>query len=251
MTLVNLNFLEAGILALLGFGALAVAVYFDGKRHHEAFLLFWAIAQTSIAVSWYTTLGHLLWANLTLDTLTNFYLAFAAFALLRGVHFDWNDRHLKAGYALLAVFMLLVFMAGTLVSSKNLVWLLAYSAPNMLMSTAAFFALGYALFREESATQTRWPILFIFGCYAILQPASYFIDILDPTGGSEARQLIRTLFAIGKFSIIVIFIAILVSFNRKNLAEPFVKAVQMCVWIISVGVSMFLVIYHLSAAFRI
>jgi hypothetical protein len=245
----TLNFLEAGLLALLGFGALAISIYFDGKRHHVAFLLFWSVAQASIAIDWRVQFRDALWAELTLDTVSNFSLLFAAFALFRGVEFDWNDRILKVGYALAAFFGILMFTAGSVIRTEASVSSLVYIAPNMLMSTAAFGFLAVGLFRELNASELRWAGVasaVVFCCYSVLQPASYAIRILDPTGTGHDRQVMRTLYAVGKLSIVVVFIAVMFAFNRQARAEPLLKLTEISLTIISIAVTSIHLILHLS-----
>jgi hypothetical protein len=167
MMLLESNVLGAGLLAFQAFVLLALAVHFERPRHHSAFLLFWASACTGNFASWLVSRFEFAretkWDDLALDTVINFVLAFAAYALFRGEKFDWGDRHLRTGYAVVPAVALLFVVLDVVVKSEHPVWVLSYTSPNMLMSVGALLAVGAALFREPATRAMRWPVLIIFG----------------------------------------------------------------------------------------
>lgn len=269
--LIGLNVALAWLLAMQGFILLAISIYFEPRfetastetrtaadhprRYYSAFLLFWTIAWTAALFDWIETFyenqwGHPPWLIWTVDTMAAFFFGAAAYVLFRGARFDWNDRYLKTAYALLPAAILLGVVPLLLVNRDNLFVKLLYNSVDLILFMAVIFAVAIAIFRELSGTagRVRWTILAVFLAIGLLQIPNSFvaaIDEIQKTSDSIPREVIRTLFAVGKIALFFAIIATLVSFYRTTLTVKFVKSARMTSLILGTACSVFLAFYAL------
>jgi hypothetical protein len=260
----KINFFAAGLLALQGVILYIIMLHKDQKVHHQAFMLFWAAANIVNFFDWLTTnlTARLpLWTDLTMDTIENFLFVFAAYCLFRREDFSWRETNLYIGYALLAGAVLLVIMLGVNISDESVFWKLFYVSPNMLMSAAAFLAIGIAFFLEPVTRELRWPLLIIFCIYAVLQFPIYVrfatvgrftVADLGAAAGpfTDAEvQTLRMFLAVGKIALLVAFTAAALSFVGYK-AAIVVKQMRLSTWIFSLGFSIFTMLYRVFSALR-
>jgi hypothetical protein len=284
----TLNFVGAGVLALLGFGVLALAIRQEPlsskgdqpsasepsaptqtqpsasalsaqqqtQPHRTAFLLFWAISWLATALNWLLqSLDQFslpVWLEFAVDTVANFGLWLAAYALYCGANFDWRDRNLKTGYALLPFVMLFVaipeFLVGTSKSWES--WGLIFVVPNTMMSFFGLILVGLYLFLDLHKSALGLILFSILIIYAVPQLAYYATLVVNPN--SNFMEHLQMFFVIGKIWLIVAFVVAVVSFYKADGVEKVVNSVRLVVnlarlvvAIIGIAVSVLFIILRL------
>ena len=275
MGLKEINTVFAGIMAMQGFLMLAILIYCepppaatDGRynassstltpRHYcVAFLLFWALAWSTDFFDWLIVLYKVewddrLWATITVDLAEDILFGSAAYVLVRGVLFSWNDRYLKAAYALLPVLAFLFIIPTLFVSSKNLVLRLSFGSLDFLLFVSALLALGVSMFRElnKSALHLAVIALITFCLYALLQLPTTVIAFIDPEGQNPARLILRVVFAIAKIALFFTMVAIFASFYRANISRQLLTLIRLTSLFMGAITTLILSYYHLSEAMK-
>jgi uncharacterized membrane protein len=277
MGLKEINGFVAALIAIQGFILLAVMIYWQPlttarsrgsaktaaatlspQHYYVAFLLFWSLAWTVDYFDWLNVAflepwGKRLWVNVAVDLAENLFFGAAAYVLVRGLAFTWNDRYLKIAVALTPALALLFIMPTPFLKPDNFLWKLAFGSLDTLLFVTAVLALGWGLFGElrKSAMQLAVIALFIFIFYALLQFPNAEVDFMDPQGTSAARQVLRALFAIGKIALFFTMISAIASFYRARLTQGLLTLVRLASLVMGAVASLAVSYYHLAEAVRV
>jgi hypothetical protein len=275
MGLIELNEALAGLMAMQGFCMLAILLYREpasvqvagtkkgvasallSQHYYVAFLLFWALAWSVDYIDWLLAAfkpewESRSWAAVMVDLGEDIFFGSAAYVLVRGVDFSWNDRHLKVAYALLPLFALLFILPTPFMSSKNLLWRLSFGSFDFLLFVAAMVAVGVALFRElrTSTIYLGVIVLAIFGLYALLQLPTTVIAFIDPDGNHPARMIIRLLLAIVKVVLFFTMVAVIASVYRADIKRQVLIAIRVASLLLGSATTLLFSYLHFSEAVR-
>jgi hypothetical protein len=248
MRLVEANFLAAGVLAIQGFAALAIANRASIAPYRRAFLIFWAALWSVTSVTWLVeVLNGFKWLALALDMAAVFCMYFGGHALHRADKFSWSDPDLRTGFDLLPAAVLLVIFDGVLVSNDYHFWKLTYLGIHILLSATAQSLMGWRIFLELRAQQKTFVAAVVFGVfvlYAVLQIPDYMLLVYDPQGESPQRDMLRTIFVIFKLVLISSFIVYVISFYSKSVSQTIVSQTQTLLTLLNITALALLVLYH-------
>lgn len=249
MIITTINFIASALLGIQAFVLYSLIGHKDEQRHIQAFLVYWGLVWVTIFIyyllSFVNQTRPVELLSLSLDTISNFSLAFVAYVLFKGKEFSWSDRYIKMGYGILPVAIIVTITVNALVTSPDIIWRIFYTSPNILMAAACTVAVGIALFKEPAAKAIQWPILIIFIIYAFIQIPSYYFDFIDTSVYSEEPSKIMGMFrAAGKFTLLVLFSAIAISAGEKEKAESFVLSVKLTTWVLTVGFALFVFLFR-------
>jgi hypothetical protein len=273
MGLKELNTVLAGLMAMQGFIMLAILFFREpseappiGKKkasgqtlapqsYYAAFLLFWALAWSADFFDWLIVLFYdewrdRLWVAVMVDLAEDIFFGSAAYTLVCGARFSWNDRYLKVAYASLPALALLFIIPALFVAPRNTVWRLSFGSLDFLLFVAAMLALGVSLFRElrKSEIHLAVIVLIVFALYALLQLPTTVIGFIDPEGHHPGRLIIRVLFAISKIALFFAMVAVFASFYRANITRQLLTSIRVVSLVMAVGAELLLGYYRLSEA---
>lgn len=256
MIITTINFVASALLGIQAFVLYSLIGHKDEHRHIQAFLVYWGIVWITIFIYYLLNFVNqtrpVELVGLSLDTISNFSLAFAAYALFKGKEFSWSDKYLRMGYGILPVAIISTITINVLVTSPDIIWRMFYTSPNILMAAACAIAVGIALFKEPIAKVVQWPILIVFIIYAFIQIPSYYFDFIDMSVYSDEPSKIMGMFrAAGKFTLLVLFSAIAISAGEKKKAESFVLSVKLTTWVLTVGFALFVLLFRAIQALNL
>ena len=275
MGLEKLNHVLAALMAIQGFCLLAIVLFREpggiqvaGKRkgaantlvpqrYYAGFLLFWALAWTANYLDWLlvifrTEWENRLWAAVMVDLAENVFFGSAAYVLVRGADFSWNDRYLKVAYALVPLFALLFITPTLYLPPKDLLWRLSYRSFDFLLFAAAMIGLGVALFRDLQSSTIYLAViaLVIFGLYALLQLPMTVIAFIDPDSTHPGRTVIRLLFAIAKAVLFFTMVAVIASVYRADIKRQVLIAIRVASLLMGAATTLLFSYLHFSEAVR-
>ncbi len=248
----KINFAGATILAIQAFIIFVVAYHRQQSLHLQAFFVHWGIVWLCLFIFYLLDLIYetpaLTYVGMSVDTIGNFALAFAAYALFRADQFNWSDRLLIYGYGILPIVIVFNIAVYVLIPNSDIVWIMFYNSPNILMAAGCSIAIGIGLFREPTAKVVRWPLMIVFLTYAFLQIPAYYLDFLKNVPELDASKNAMSVFlASGKFVLIVAFTTMAIS-NTEIGSEKFVKTIQIATWILTLGFSLYILLFRLLQA---